>query len=168
MGTFFQPKVDQTRDVRKTFCPLKHFFVTDVLYDCLGKVGQGVLEFLIGNVLGTFDLWPQYQLGSSATQDECADQVWGRLVKAISSYWSDSVLSHLTTVTLTFDPVTQKSIGFICYQRWIRKPSLRKVGQGVLQVLIVNGFGRFEPGDLWPSDHLLPRMDVWTKFEEGR
>ena len=36
----------------------------------------------------------------------------------------------------------------------------------------LNGFGRFDPGDL--SDPkinrvpLLSRMDVWTKFEEGR
>ena len=40
----------------------------------------------------------------------------------------------------------------------------------------LNSFGRFDPGDLdlWPSDSkmyrvpLIFRMNVWTKFEEGR
>ena len=83
-----------------------------------------------------------------------------------------------TLVTLTFDPVTPKSIGFLFCQGSIFGQSLRKVGQGVLELLIGNGFGTFEfdPGvlGLWPSDpkinrvSLLPRRDVWTKFEEGR
>ena len=41
-------------------------------------------------------------------------------------------LPHLTTETLTFDPVTLKSIGRMCGR------SLRKVGQGVLKLLIGN------------------------------
>ena len=45
-----------------------------------------------------------------------------------SSYWTETVLAHLTPVTLTFDPVTPKATGI----------------------------------------PLLPRRDVWTKFEEGR
>ena len=53
---------------------------------------------------------------------------------------------------------------------------MRKLGQGVLELLIGNSFGTFDPGDLdlYPSDPqiirvpLLPRSDVWTKFEEGR
>ena len=40
----------------------------------------------------------------------------------------------------------------------------------------LNDLGRFDPGELdpWPSDAsinrvpLLPRMDMWDKFEEGR
>ena len=33
----------------------------------------------------------------------------------------------------------------------------------------VNGFGRYDPGDLDRNRvPLLPRMYVWTKFEEGR
>jgi len=38
----------------------------------------------------------------------------------------------LTKVTLTFDPMTQKSIGWMC------GPSLNKVGQRVLEFLIGN------------------------------
>jgi len=38
------------------------------------------------------------------------------------------VLEHLTLVTLTFDPVSPKSIGFPCYPGWMCGPSLRKVG----------------------------------------
>ena len=51
-----------------------------------------------------------------------------------------------------------------------------QVGQGVFKLLVGNGFGIFDPGDLdlWPNDPKInrvspsPRMDVWTKFEEGR
>jgi len=38
-------------------------------------------------------------------------------------------------VTLNFDPVTLKFIGFICYPGWRCGPSLRKVGQGALGVI---------------------------------
>jgi len=44
---------------------------------------------------------------------------------------SETVLAHLNPVSLTFDPVTLKSIGFICYPGWMCGPSLKKVGQGV-------------------------------------
>jgi len=64
----------------------------------LMKVGQGVLELLIG-----------------------------------------TGLTHLTLVTLTFDPVTPVSIGFFCCPGRICVPSLRKVGQGVLEILTGNG-----------------------------
>ena len=73
-------------------------------------------------------------------------------------------------------PLTPKSIGFLCCPGWMCGPCLRKLGQGVLELLIGNSFGTFDPGDLdlYPSDPqiirvpLLPRSDVWTKFEEGR
>ena len=41
-------------------------------------------------------------------------------------------------VTLTFDPVTPKYIGFLCCPGQMCEPSLRKVGQGVLELLIGN------------------------------
>ena len=67
---------------------------------------------------------------------------------------SEMVLEHLTLVTLTFDPCTPRSIRFLCYPWWIYGPSLRKVGQGLLQLLIGNSFGIFDNGDLdlWPSE----------------
>ena len=45
---------------------------------------------------------------------------------------SETVLARLIPVTLTFDPVTLKSIGFICYPGELCGPSLRMVDQGVL------------------------------------
>ena len=67
------------------------------------------------------------------------------------------VLEHLTLVTLNFDQVTP--IGFLCYTGWMCGLSLRKVGQGILQLLIGNGFGRFDPVTLTFD----PKMN-----EEGR
>ena len=61
---------------------------------------------------------------------------------------SETLLTHLTQVTLTFDPLTPKSIGFLCCPRWMCGPCLRKLGQGVLELLIGNSFGTFDPGDL--------------------
>ena len=40
---------------------------------------------------------------------------------------SETCLAHLTTVTLTFDPVSPKSLWFHCYPEWVCRPSLRKV-----------------------------------------
>ena len=51
---------------------------------------------------------------------------------------SETVLAHLTPVTLSFDPVSLKSIGFLCYSGWMCEPSLKKVVQGILQLLIGN------------------------------
>ena len=51
------------------------------------------------------------------------------------------VLIQLTSVTLsglTFDPVIPKSIWFFCYPGWLCVPSLRKVGHGVLELLVGN------------------------------
>ena len=42
---------------------------------------------------------------------------------------------------MTFDPVTPKSKGFHCFPG-------RKVGQGVLELLIGNGFGALTPETL--------------------
>jgi len=39
---------------------------------------------------------------------------------------SETVLEHLTPVTLTFDRVTPKSIQFICYQGWMSGPIWRR------------------------------------------
>jgi len=50
-------------------------------------------------------------------------------------------------VTLTFNPVTPRSIGFLYYPGWVCGPSLKKVGQGVHELLIGNSFGTFDPGD---------------------
>ena len=55
-------------------------------------------------------------------------------------------------------------------------PRLWRVGKGVLELLISNGSGTFDSGDLdlLPSDPkinkfpLLYMTDVWTKIEEGR
>jgi len=46
-----------------------------------------------------------------------------------------NVFSNLTLVTLTFDPVTPKSIQFLCYPGCICGPSFKKVGWGVLEIV---------------------------------
>ena len=46
---------------------------------------------------------------------------------------AEMVLTHFTPVALTFD---LKTIGFICYLGWMCGPSLKKVVQGVLELLI--------------------------------
>jgi len=51
---------------------------------------------------------------------------------------SKTVLAHLTPVSLTFDPVTPKSIGLIFHPGWMCGPSLTMVGLGVLELLIGN------------------------------
>ena len=48
---------------------------------------------------------------------------------------SETVLTHLTSVTMIFDP---KSLAFLCCPGRVCGPSLRKVGEGVLQLLIGN------------------------------
>jgi len=60
----------------------------------------------------------------------------------------EMVLEHLTLVALTFDPLSPRSKWFICYPGRTCGSSLRKVGQGVLEFLIGNGFGTFNPSDL--------------------
>jgi len=73
-------------------------------------------------------------------------------------------------------PSDPKIIEFLCYPGWMCDPSLRKAGQGILQLLNGKGFDTFDSGDLdlWPNYasiktvSLLPKMDVWTKFEKGR
>jgi len=51
-------------------------------------------------------------------------------------------------VKLTFDPVTPKSIEFLCYSGWMFGPGMKKVSQGVLVLFIRNGLGTFDPGDI--------------------
>ena len=84
-------------------------------------------------------------------------KVWRR-----SSFSKLLLLTHLTQVTLTFDSVTPKSIGFLCCPGRMCGPSLRKVGQDVLKVLIVNRFGTFDTSDLylWSSDPKIIRVPL--------
>ena len=72
--------------------------------------------------------------------------------------------------------VTLKSKVSHCYPERICGPCLKKVGYGVLTVLIGNGLGIFDLDylDFWPCDPklnmvaMLLRMDVWTRYEKGR
>ena len=77
------------------------------------------------------------------------------------------------TLTLTFDPLTSKSIGFICWWWPIHIPSMRSLGQSVLKLLIGNRFSckGHTDLDLWPTDlkinrfHLLVMTNTPTKYE---
>ena len=60
------------------------------------------------------------------------------------------------SVTLTFDLVTSKSIGFLRYPGWMCGLSLRKVGQGVLELL--NGNKKVTDGGLQTDRHVQPNM----------
>ena len=73
-------------------------------------------------------------------------------------------------------PLTQTLIGYLCHPGWMCGPSLRRVGQCILELLSLKSFWHFWPRWPWPliqwsqdsSVPLLPRMDVWTQFEDGR
>ena len=72
-------------------------------------------------------------------------------------------------LTLTFDLLTWKSIGIICSIRTIYLPSLKLLGQSVLELSVAQGEVNWH--DLWPTDlkinrdHLLTRDYLPTKFE---
>ena len=52
-------------------------------------------------------------------------------------------------MTLTFDLVIANSIGFyFCYPGGMSGPSVKEVGQSVLELLNGNDFTIFDPGDL--------------------
>ena len=67
-------------------------------------------------------------------------------VKEFFEMVNSKVLAHLTLVT--FDLMAPQSIGFLCCPGRMYGPILRKVGQVVLELLIGNSFGTFDPGDL--------------------
>ena len=91
--------------------PTKVFFVTNVLYNCISQIK-----------ISCTNVWRRNSLWEIVTQT-----IWN----------SFGTFDH---VSLTFDPVTPKSIGFLCYpgRTCVWGPSLRKVGQVVLQLLIGN------------------------------
>ena len=70
------------------------FFVTDVLYNWIS-------DFKIS----TTHVWRR-------------NSFWEIVIKQ-----SETFLAHWTLLTLTFDPVTQKSVGFLCFPGWMRGPS---------------------------------------------
>ena len=75
---------------------------------------------------------------------------------------SETVLAHLTPVTLTIEPVTPNSIGFFCYCGWMWGPSLRKVGQGVFQILIGNKKVTARPTDWHVQSNMHSDKNCWT------
>ena len=81
-----------------------------------------------------------------------------------------NVFQLKATMTLTFDPLISKSIGFMCWS-WPRSlQSLRFLGPSILKLLIGNGVCHTNL-DLWPIDlkiirvHLLVMANQPTKFE---
>ena len=55
-------------------------------------------------------------------------------------------------MTLTFDLVTAKCIGFLCYSGWMCGPSLRRVGQDILEF-----FEQKQFWNIWPWWPLTPK-----------
>ena len=74
-----------------------------------------------------------------------------------------------TGITLTFDLLIWKSIGVIYSPRTIYLPSLKLLGQSVLELSVAQGEVNWH--DLWPTDlninrgHLLIKDYLPTKFE---
>ena len=74
-----------------------------------------------------------------------------------------------TGITLTFDLLIWKSIGVIYSPRTIYLPSLKLLGQSVLELSVAQGEVNWH--DLWPTDlkinrdHLLTKDYLFTKFE---
>ena len=87
--------------------------------------------------------------------------VWRR--NLFSKLFLKTMLAHLTLVTLTSDSKIKRVPLLPRMDVWTK-----------FELLIGNGFGIFNPGDLWPSDPKiirvppLSRMDVCTKFEKDR
>ena len=112
--------------------------------------------------------WPEFLQGSS-TQGPSTYKVWSFWGKAFLSYQLHKVWA--INITLTFDLLTWKSIGII-YLSWIiYQPSLKLVGQSIVELSVAQGIG--DQHDLWPwptdlninRDHLLVKDYLPTKFE---
>ena len=74
-------------------------------------------------------------------------------------------------LTLTFDLLTWLSIGIIYSSRTIYLPSLKLLGQSVVELSVAQGLRDWHDLDLWPTDltndrdHLLIKDYLPTKFE---
>ena len=74
-------------------------------------------------------------------------------------------------LTLTFDLLIWLSIGIIHSSRTIYLPSLKLVGQSVVELSVAQGLKDWHDLDLWPTDltinrdHLLIKDYLPTKFE---
>ena len=105
----------------------------------LKPLGQSVLELSIAQDEADWhDLWPwpltywpEYQEGSSTHQGLSTYQVWSFWGKAFLSYQLHKMKRLLT---LTFDLLTWISIGIIYSSRTIYLPSLKLLGQRVLEL----------------------------------
>ena len=95
-------------------------------------------------LLPRMDVWIKFEKGRSR-RSQVIDQ---------KQFW------HIWPVTLTFDPVTPISIGFIWYPGWMCWPGMRKAGQGILYLLIGNGFGRSR----WPW-RLTQFSSYWSEIK---
>ena len=77
-------------------------------------------------------------------------------------------------MTLTFEPVTPKSIGIFYSISPTSKWSLKKLSQEELQLLIGKRFSSSSPCDLWPidpkinRDHLLSKLHQHMKYEHSK
>ena len=79
--------------------------------------------------------------------------------KGYSSYWAEKVFALRVTVTLTFNLLTLKSLGFFNSISAITLCSLKALAQRVLKLLSGNGFhssGHCDL-DLWPTDSKINR-----------
>ena len=71
-----------------------------------------------------------FDIVTSTGNDQPAYQVWNTYAQAFFSYWAKTSVTDLTltTVTLTFNLVTSKVIGVICWWRPTCTPSMMFLG----------------------------------------
>ena len=120
----------------------------------LKLLGQSVVEISVAQGLEdwhdlwpwTLTYWPDYQKGSSTHQGLSTYQVWSFRGKAFQSY----PLHKVRETDMTFDlgPTDWQSIGIIYSSRTIYLPSLKLLGQSVVELSVAQGLEDWH--DLWP------------------
>jgi hypothetical protein len=81
-------------------------------------------------------------------QKQCFCEVWTSMVHRLSSYWQETVLTYKGNMTLTFDPLTPKSIGVIYWPRQMHICSKTAKGTWVVMLIFTKSIWH------WPS---IPR-----------
>ena len=136
-----------------------NFFKTQVKtkYRCLWNTNAPLPQLIKNRVdlwPWPFTYWPKFLLGviySSRT----FYFVWSFWGKAFFTYRLHKVLE--TDLTFDLDLMTWKSIGIIYSSRTIYLPSLKLLGQSVLELSVAQGVGYKHDLDLWPSDLNIKR-----------
>ena len=134
-------------------------------------LGQNILELSVAEgEVDWHDLWPwptdlNINRGHLLIKDYLPTKFEGYGAKR------SLVISCTRWSKLTFDLLTWISIGVMYSSRTIYLPSLKLLGQSVLELSVAQGEVNWHDFDLWPTDlkinrdHLLTKDYLPTKFE---